>query len=267
MYQSKHLVKQDKGFTLIELSIVLTIIALLAGGLLVGMDMISQAKLRNVAMEKEKYVSAISEFDQKYQGLPGDLYNATSFWPVAASCGWAASANNTVCNGNGDRKIAATISTHGFEAHRAWRQLALAELIDGQYTGQFTNPSPSAVVPGTRTPQTDYSENIGWNIYFVGIRSSDANFFNGDYNHILYLGRSSLDDTAANKGGMELNDIIELDEKFDDGLPVTGNIRSGKASGTFGGAACITADTSSANYQTPNDSARSCIPIFLTSIK
>lgn len=256
------------GFTLLELTTVLTIIGLIVGGLAVGFSLVGQSELRNVMMEKEKYESAIIQFKEKYQGLPGDLYNATSFWPVAASCGWAASSGSTVCNGNGDGKIAADISTHGFEANRAWRQLALAEIIEGSYTGQFTNPSPSPAEPGTRTPATDYyNKALGWQTYYVGPKSADSNFFDGHYKHILFLGKSSLDDTAANKGGMRLMDLIEIEEKFDDGSPVTGQIRSGKESGTFGGSTCINGDTSAATYRTPPDaSIISCIPVFLTTI-
>jgi prepilin-type N-terminal cleavage/methylation domain-containing protein len=40
--------KSQKGFTLVEIAIVLVIIGLLLGGILKGQEMITQAKIKNV---------------------------------------------------------------------------------------------------------------------------------------------------------------------------------------------------------------------------
>ena len=61
------------GFTLIELSIVLVIIGLLAGGVLVGRDLIAAAALRSQITQIEKYNAAANTFRAKYGFLPGDL--------------------------------------------------------------------------------------------------------------------------------------------------------------------------------------------------
>jgi prepilin-type N-terminal cleavage/methylation domain-containing protein len=67
------------GFTLIELSIVLVIIGLVAAGILVGKDLIRTAELRGDIREIEKIDAAVTTFRLKYNCLPGDCANATQF--------------------------------------------------------------------------------------------------------------------------------------------------------------------------------------------
>lgn len=61
-----------KGFTLVELSIVLVIIGLLIGGLLVGQSLIESARFNRFIGQVSQYDSAISTFRAKYKSWPGD---------------------------------------------------------------------------------------------------------------------------------------------------------------------------------------------------
>lgn len=61
------------GFTLVELSIVLVIIGLVAGGVLVGRDLIAAATIRSTISQIEKYKTAVNTFRGKYGYLPGDI--------------------------------------------------------------------------------------------------------------------------------------------------------------------------------------------------
>ena len=56
-----------KGFTLIELSIVLVIIGLIVGGVLVGQDLIYAAKVRAQATQFERLKTAVYTFQGKYR--------------------------------------------------------------------------------------------------------------------------------------------------------------------------------------------------------
>ncbi|MFM7859741.1 MAG: type II secretion system protein, partial [Flammeovirgaceae bacterium] len=69
----------NKGFTLAEISIVIMIIGLLVSGILVGQDMIRAAEMRSILTEKDKIVTKVNLFRNKYLALPGDMSNATEF--------------------------------------------------------------------------------------------------------------------------------------------------------------------------------------------
>ncbi len=81
-----------RGFTLIELSIVLVIIGLIAGGVLVGKDLVEAGRLRKNIAEIQSMQLAMNTFKLKYNGIPGDLPNGSSFFPG-------------IRNGNGDGTI------------------------------------------------------------------------------------------------------------------------------------------------------------------
>lgn len=69
-----------RGFSLIELSIMLVILGLLVGAVTAGQSLIRASELRSVTTDIERYRAGIATFRDKYFGLPGDLLNATSFW-------------------------------------------------------------------------------------------------------------------------------------------------------------------------------------------
>ena len=72
--------RTDGGFSLLELSIVLVILGLLAGGVLSGKSLIRAAELRTIGTERDRFRTAMYAFRDKYFMLPGDISNATSFW-------------------------------------------------------------------------------------------------------------------------------------------------------------------------------------------
>lgn len=61
-----------KGFTLIELSIVLVIIGLLIGGILAAQSMISTSKITATISQIQQFDAGVMNFKTKYHYLPGD---------------------------------------------------------------------------------------------------------------------------------------------------------------------------------------------------
>src|SRR5271166_3486100 len=80
---------KEKGFTLIELSIVLVIIGLIVGAILVGRDMIKAAEIRSTISQEEKYQASVNTFRLKYAALPGDMLStqavAFGFFSLAST--------------------------------------------------------------------------------------------------------------------------------------------------------------------------------------
>ena len=62
----------QKGFTLVEIAIVLVIIGLLLGGILKGQEMIIQAKIKNAITDFSGVSAAYYGYQDRYRALPGD---------------------------------------------------------------------------------------------------------------------------------------------------------------------------------------------------
>jgi prepilin-type N-terminal cleavage/methylation domain-containing protein len=70
--------KNQKGFTLIEIAIVLVIIGLLIGGVLKGQSMIQNAKVKRLVNDVEGLKAAALTFQDRYGMLPGDENSTTA---------------------------------------------------------------------------------------------------------------------------------------------------------------------------------------------
>jgi prepilin-type N-terminal cleavage/methylation domain-containing protein len=64
--------KQQLGFTLVELAIVLVIIGLILGAAFKGKDLIDGAKVKNMSAQVSKMQTAFNVYFEKYGAYPGD---------------------------------------------------------------------------------------------------------------------------------------------------------------------------------------------------
>lgn len=116
-------INNEKGFTLVEIAIVLVIIGLLLGGVLKGQQLIANAKIKSLVNHANGLSAAIYAYQDRYKALPGDDPRATTNLPGASG---GCSAVNLV-NGNGDGLL--------WEYWAAAEHLACAGLITGTYNG------------------------------------------------------------------------------------------------------------------------------------
>ncbi|MBI4741021.1 MAG: prepilin-type N-terminal cleavage/methylation domain-containing protein [Betaproteobacteria bacterium] len=122
--------KQQSGFTLVEIAIVLVIIGLLLGGVLKGQELITQAKISNITNDINSYISAIYSYQDRYRALPGDDRAATR-WPLITAAG----------DGNNSVGGAYESTTNTDESRLFWAELRLAGFIHGA-----VDTLPNAVV-------------------------------------------------------------------------------------------------------------------------
>ncbi len=171
-------------------------------------------------------------FRDKYFGLPGDIPNATSFWGKdAATCNSNPGTATTpgTCNGNGDGVIPWNNSgTAGDtkEMHRFWQQLALAGLIEGDYTG-VAGPGGNGVTvtPGTNSPVSKLT-NAGWGFGGNNCGVATSGFYNcasEKYGHYFTIGSYTVSNTPLSRV-FKPEEAWNIDVKLDDGLPVLGKI-------------------------------------------
>lgn len=68
--------QKQRGFTLVEIAIVLVIIGLLLGGILRGQELIQGARVRNLIDQQNGVRAAYFGFQDRFRALPGDLTQA-----------------------------------------------------------------------------------------------------------------------------------------------------------------------------------------------
>lgn len=219
----------NRGFSLVELSIVLVILGLLTGGILSGQSLIRAAELRTVSTDMVRYRTAAHAFRDKYFMLPGDLNNATRFWgDDNTNCPDAAVTNGTpgTCNGDGDGTFdnAIAVSTTG-ELFQFWKQLALAGLIEGTYSGLTGSGSLWHAILGTNVPQGRISSS-GYSVWWwadYNASNANSNVFYGNYGNMIGFG-ASAPNGVTDGGILKPEEAWNIDTKMDNGKPGSGSI-------------------------------------------
>lgn len=227
----------SRGFSLVELSIVLIIIGLLVGGIMAGQNLIHATKLRNTMVEVDGFIKAVRMFREQYGELPGDFSRATQVWgSQGASCG--ASTAKLTCNGDGDGFIEHTPVSNSVEKLRAWQHLGNAGFIEGVFTGAYDS---NALRRNVNSP----ASTIDNGVYEIRHTStlSPANVHSRT-GHFIRLG--AVSGQNAVNSVLSPIDVQSIDGKYDDGRANNGEIlaQNGANSGN-----CLT----SSNYTLTNE--------------
>jgi prepilin-type N-terminal cleavage/methylation domain-containing protein len=231
-----------KGFTLIELSIVLVIIGLIVGGVLVGQNLIAAAGVRATVAQIEKYNTAASTFREKYGYLPGDIpaVPAIQFGFIARG--------TTIGKGDGNGVIEAGVfsATNGSglaggggEELVFWVDLSTARLIDGGFSSANFSGNPGSVATGAVLDQYLPQAKLGNGNYIYvfsggwgnnsGLNSNGVNYYG--LSNVFSLGQSNCTTClisytlgGSSNPGLTVQQAYSIDQKIDDGLPLTGNV-------------------------------------------
>lgn len=200
--------ERRKGFTLVELAIVLVIIGLLIGGILAAQSMLKTARLQAVIRTMRQFDIAVSAFQTQFRSLPGD---------------------SPAFGGNGDGEItgtSGTIASFTYEIANFWQNLQ-----QGGFTYSGKTFTPTVPAGGFDiTSQTPNSPELKTDVK-AGVVAFRCNL--GSINCYQFADWSGVNvGVWPNLFGANPKPILTtanafaIDSKIDDGKPSTGDVRN-----------------------------------------
>lgn len=186
----REVTRSNKGFTLVELSIVLIIIGLVVGGVLAGQSIIASARIQSQITQIDQMKNAIGAFNLRYTCIPGDCSRAGLF--------------GLGINGNGDGFL--NVDWWGAtpdENLNFWVHLAQTQTVP------FTSDGTST--PGAGLPAAKISKQAFIHAYGASIVGEN------------YL-EVGIPNTA--EGAFSTLQASQIDKKVDDGIPESGIVRA-----------------------------------------
>ncbi len=205
--------RNQSGFTLIEIAIVLVIIGLLLGGVMKGQELINSAKVKNLASDFKNVPLYIYGYQDKFRALPGDDSLVQSH--VGATATLANSPASPAARGNGLIEGNWDSNTQTDESIVFWQHVRMAGLAAGGIA------VPTAAITNDQDPYLPQNA-VGGRI---GVESSSANppiaGLRGSY---VVCSKHILGKFAK-----------QLDTTMDDGVSTTGSVMV-TADKTSGGA-------------------------------
>jgi len=239
----------SRGFTLVEMSIVLVIIGLIIGGILKGQEIIATARQKAVINQVNAVRAAANTYFDRYRSLPGDD-------PTAKTA-----LDSNLNNGDGNGALESTAGTANgiaddvsgsLENYTFFNALVAANLLNG---GQVT--ASSAAVPAnlkfgiTALPASPIS-GAGLTVVYAQ-HSGDGVGATSVTTHWLRVQKSPT--TPGNS--VSPRTLANIDTQTDDGLPYTGGVREDSLAAT-----CPAAVAGAGVKYLASDNV-TCVPVFV----
>jgi prepilin-type N-terminal cleavage/methylation domain-containing protein len=268
----------QKGFTLVELAIVMTIIGLLIGGILKGQELMENARTTATISQVKSYEAATTTFRDSFNAFPGDMPSAQTRVPnCVAACDPAVGAGlagNSIIGlpgwaGGGTPAFTAQLTAGMPLVHTAandetglfWMHLLLSDLISGVTDNAIravTVPAWGETHPAARSGGGfvvgfgDGTEGLGMPAATVGPAGT-----------ILLMTTSATATPVTTAGQQVLSPAraAQIDRKMDDGKPTAGFVQAYGLNGAITGDVCTNSAVTPPDYFEAN-TRKSCGLIF-----
>jgi prepilin-type N-terminal cleavage/methylation domain-containing protein len=209
-YRRSTSISDQRGFTLVEIAIVLVVLALMIAGVLKGQEPIDSSRVRTLADTSPGARTAYLAFIDPYGRIPGDWAAAEASIGIGVPVTNPAAAVATSNNGRLDNPAGANVYA---EPNAMWEQLSKAEFVQGSFPGVNAVPTSSNGL----TPLNVFGAPI-----IVGRTSEYLDAVSPAPSQLhVYVGRF-----------VPVSAMRELDVKTDDGFPRSGAPRATIATAT-----------------------------------
>ncbi len=222
--------KQQSGFTLVEIAIVLVIIGLLLGGILKGQELINSARVKNLANDFRTIPTYIYAYQDKFRALPGDdAQVGTHISGATLATTPAGVQGNGVIEGNWN-STTATDETSLF-----WQHVRLANLASGPTVITDMSDADPYVPKNANSGRIGISSAQNAQIQIDNLAANATNPMRGTYQ---ICSKSILGKF-----------VKQLDIQMDDGNTASGSMRAQLDNATLGSVSTTTATIDDAtNY-------------------
>lgn len=191
----------------------------MVGGVLQGQELIKQANIVKLISAMSDINRSALTFRTKYGMIPGDFNRATNVWGAAGNTytlwdclGFILNYNRTgkeTCNGDGNGNLMLGESETYYERMVFWQHLQNAELINGNFLGNFSGAPSAGAMYETKFKGTYIS--VSPRFRYANQDSENKNIFiiGGDMGEVnMALGATLSPEMAYG-----------IDSKLDDGKP------------------------------------------------
>lgn len=215
--------KNQKGFTLVEMSIVIVVIGILLGGIIKGQEFITNAKVTRIMKDIKSIEAVTLAFHDQYDGFPGDV--PARFIPDCEV------GNPNFCEGGDENGQVGAVEDgtpansknwkwvfrpqdEEMETYQFWKHLALTDYI----TSVDITGDPDNAAWGVTHPASPFEG--GYEFHY------DAMTAVGFQGNILRISSDGLNPTSVGTnlvdGDLSPEQGSWLDLKMDDGHPDDG---------------------------------------------
>jgi prepilin-type N-terminal cleavage/methylation domain-containing protein len=216
-------IKNVRGFTLVEIAIVLVIIGLLIGGVLRGQELLNSARANAVNSQQTAVKTAYFGFVDRYKAQPGDLTAAQALLINSSTAPASAS-------GDGNVLLADSPAFFNNLAQAGFISCSVCSdtsILTAGASGAVATYTPPAALTTTNTMTNTFGQPLVFLFNSGTTAGSTAIAGSNTAGSINFLATTteSAKPVLTTGSGMATNMLAELDRKSDDGNPSGGSFR------------------------------------------
>lgn len=275
----------NRGMTLVELSLVIAVIALLTITITGSFVIRQTAMINSIIKEQMQHRTNVADFIKTYNAIPGDFNDA---WYQFTDSTIRSQAINTIplatiqkqaLNGDGNGYIYPAISTittgggttYYSEMYAIWVHMKAANIISDVYNITCRNGTNATNCsnPGFNIPRSRAlsDTNSGYLLFYPNNTTTYGAIMGGPQatnRHVITLGNFLTQNANGfhTTGAVSAETMMRIDSKFDDGNPLTGNIVSMNSATIPCHTSTNSTYISNATYIYPQKNM-GCIPVFI----